>query len=185
MTFTCKFSPCFFVIFLFIFADTVFNEAIQWEDYDGRHLKPNTKEFYRYSWDSYIPIPRRHSLPKSSTFDIYVRKFSPTRERTRRHLWLISGGPGSSTSGIERALTVKMADTTIYIMDNRGLGHSHKYNIHNFSVIKLIFCSLDFAIILKVQNVTVIRRNATNLSIIPRKTFQCMRLPRITITLVE
>ena len=114
------------VIFYVLFFDVVAYGLIQWKEYDGKHLKPATREFYRYAWDMYISVPRKHSDTSSPVFDIYVRKFSATPERTRKHLWLISGGPGSSTSGIERALTVKLMDTTIYIMDNRGLGHSHK-----------------------------------------------------------
>lgn len=116
------------LIWSFIFASMLVDaaEVIRWNNYDGKFLKPNTRAFYRHAWDVYLPVPQNYSIPDSSIFNIYVRKFSPSRERTRNHLWLISGGPGSSTSGIERALSVQLADTTIYIMDNRGLGHSHQ-----------------------------------------------------------
>ena len=133
-----------FLVFI-CFVSMVYGH-IQWKNYDGRYLKPRTREFYKYSWDVYIPVPQQHSLRDSPTFDIYVRKFSSTREKTSNHLWLISGGPGSSTSGIERALSVQLTDTTIYIMDNRGLGHSHEY-ISQLLMLIVIF--LDSAIIPK------------------------------------
>lgn len=100
---------------------------IQWRDYDPKFLESPTREFYTNSWDALIPVPQIHSDDSTGkVFHLYVRKFS--RElRARKHLWLISGGPGSSTSGIERALNTQLPDTAIYLMDNRGLGHSHKY----------------------------------------------------------
>lgn len=113
-------------------------DAISWKPYEAKHLKPAMREYYRFAMDAMIPVPQSHATIETSEdesvsdpvytpkFDIYVRKFSRSNHRTRKHLWLISGGPGSSTSGIERALSVQLADTTIYIMDNRGLGHSHK-----------------------------------------------------------
>lgn len=108
------------------------DDYIDWKVYDAKHLKPSIREYYKCAMDARIRVPQRHgdatrnendSVP---AFDLYVRKFSRSARRTHRHLWLISGGPGSSTSGIERALNLQISDTTIYIMDSRGLGHSHK-----------------------------------------------------------
>lgn len=116
------------LIFLFEnVVDTFETDLINWRRYDAKSMKPTIRDYYKYSWDTKIAVPRRHSdyeKEDTETFDIYVRKFS--RNKTAmKHLWLISGGPGSSTSGIEKALNVMLPDTAIYLMDNRGLGESH------------------------------------------------------------
>ena len=108
--------------------DTLFasdSDIIKWKKYDAKFMKPTVRDYYKYSWDTKITVPRTHSDDtETGTFEIYVRKFSHV-EMAKKHLWLVSGGPGSSTSGIERALSVMLPDTAIYIMDNRGLGESH------------------------------------------------------------
>lgn len=117
-----------FYAFAFLLIDASnAKEFIDWKEYDAKHMKSTVREYYRYAMDARIRVPQRHKYSKDPKyFDLYVRKFSRSEQRTRRHLWLLSGGPGTSTSGIERALNVQLPDTTIYIMDNRGLGHSHK-----------------------------------------------------------
>lgn len=118
------------IIFLFSisnnFVDAVSSGLINWKKYDAKSMQATTRDYYKYCWDTKITVPRKHSeLEKNKeTFEIYVRKFSRNKTSTK-HLWLISGGPGSSTSGIEKALTVMLPDTAIYLMDNRGLGESH------------------------------------------------------------
>lgn len=141
-----------FVLFLIQPADL----AIQWKKYTETQLQAGIKEFYTESWDAEIEVPMQRSKANNQMqikdvdnnesenlkkkIKIYVRKFSHTKKVTR-HLWLISGGPGSSTSGIERALNVKLPDTAIYLMDNRGLGRSHKYQTSNYirSLILIFF----------------------------------------------
>ena len=107
-------------------------KEIEWKTYYAKHLKTSTREFYKEAFDAMIPVPMQH-VPATTTtnqnepghFNIYVRRFSDGGPKVKRHLWLIPGGPGCSTSGVERALSVQLPDTAIYIMDNRGLGHSH------------------------------------------------------------
>lgn len=115
---------------------------IKWRPYVPKHLKPQLKDFYTETWDAMIEVPLEHPnefndfQESEKHFQIYVRRFSHVRS-AKKHLWLISGGPGSSTSGIERALSIRLPDTAVYIMDNRGLGHSNRYGYFN------IFASLD------------------------------------------
>ena len=133
-----------FIILLKLLILTFFKDArviscssttIHWNPYEATHLKPSVREYYKNTQYAMIPVPQIHDDNPSDvqdeegttgTFNVYVRKFSRSEKRTRKHLWLISGGPGSSTSGIERALNLNLFDTTIYIMDNRGLGHSQQ-----------------------------------------------------------
>ena len=142
-----------FFIFIFFLIQTA-DSAIKWKKYTETQLQSGIKEFYTESWDAEIEVPMQRSK-QMQTYDIdndeseslkknikiYVRKFSHT-EKVTRHLWLISGGPGSSTSGIERALSVKLLDTAIYLMDNRGLGRSHKYQTPNYIciILSLFLC---------------------------------------------
>ena len=107
------------------YADKISSGLINWKKYDAKSMKATTRDYYKYSWDTKITVPRKHSETEENTetFEIYVRKFSRNKTSTK-HLWLISGGPGSSTSGIEKALSVMLPDTAIYLMDNRGLGES-------------------------------------------------------------
>lgn len=119
----------FQVIFIIVIKNisiVLAGDLINWRKYDAKSMKPAIRNYYKYAWDTKISVPQVHSEPKANekTFDIYVRKFSSNKTATK-HLWLISGGPGSSTSGIERALDVMLPDTAIYLMDNRGLGESH------------------------------------------------------------
>lgn len=117
---------CLIVIILlnFVYSHTT-EWGIKWNKYDAPLMKPVVRGYYKYAWDTKIAVPRTHTVPGNpERFEIYVRKFSRI-EDAKKHLWLISGGPGSSTSGIEKALTVMLPDTAIYLMDNRGLGQSH------------------------------------------------------------
>lgn len=133
----CCIFPVFAVIFLFSFrsCSDAIDESIEWRPYSPRHLKVQLKNFYTFTWDAMIQVPLEHpnkyneyrqTEDANKSFQIYVRRFSRVRD-AKKHLWLISGGPGSSTSGIERALNILLPDTAIYIMDNRGLGHSNRY----------------------------------------------------------
>lgn len=108
------------------FINALETDLIYWIKYDAKFMKPAARDFYKYTWDAIITVPqsRSHTSSDKDTFEIYVRKFSRV-ENVKKHLWLISGGPGSSTSGIEKALSVLLPDTAIYLMDNRGLGRSN------------------------------------------------------------
>lgn len=134
MFFFFKFS----IFYLIVRAET--DAGIQWKRYPATHLKAGIKDFYKETWDAEIEVPMHHysvykketnkdmdmdSIVLNKKLKIYVRKFSHEM-KAKKHLWLISGGPGSSSSGIERALNVKLPDTAIYLMDNRGLDRSHK-----------------------------------------------------------
>lgn len=105
------------------------DSLIKWERYDPAHLKESMRAFYKYNSYSYIAVPQVHESAGGDSdvgiFHIYVRKFSAT-PHPENHIWMISGGPGCSTSGVERALSVQLPNTAVYIMDTRGLGHSHK-----------------------------------------------------------
>lgn len=114
------------IILIEIFTDAVATDSINWQKYEAKSMRPTIRDYYKYSWDTKVSVPKKHSGNKedTETFQIYIRKFSRNKIVTK-HLWLISGGPGSSTSGIEKALNVMLPDTAIYLMDNRGLGESH------------------------------------------------------------
>lgn len=108
---------------------------IEWDTYKPQYLKSTTADFYTHSWYTNIMVPMSHALwrdrpeeIRDRSLSIYVRKFSNTLT-PRNHIWLISGGPGSPTSGIEKALSLQIKDTAVYLMDNRGLGRSERYSI--------------------------------------------------------
>ncbi len=118
----------FSLLFLFDISFAMyFTSKINWQPYSPKFLSPETTSFYRFRWEATIPVPLSH-LPwhrqgeetRGKSITLYVRKFSQTPYPTR-HVWFITGGPGCSTDGVERALSTHLTDTAVYLMDNRGL----------------------------------------------------------------
>jgi hypothetical protein len=104
-----------------------FTSNISWKIYSPKYLKSDAASFYQFRWEALVPVPLSH-LPwhrqgeetRGLSINVYIRKFSQT-PYPKKHVWFITGGPGCATDGVERALSVQLPDTAVYLMDNRGL----------------------------------------------------------------
>ena len=120
-------SIIFLLITLHCCRAKYFTSTIGWQSYSPKFLKPEAASFYQFRWEAHVPVPLSH-LPwhrqrdetRGKSIQVYIRKFSQT-PYPKRHVWFITGGPGCSTDGVERALSTQLPDTAIYLMDNRGL----------------------------------------------------------------
>lgn len=111
-------------------AQSYVSSTIKWQPYHPKYLSADAAKFYTYRSDAIVSAPLSH-LPwhrqqlqtRGKSIKLYIRKFSRT-PFPQKHIWFITGGPGCSTDGVERALSVKLPDAAIYLMDNRGLEQS-------------------------------------------------------------
>ncbi|MEL6179525.1 MAG: alpha/beta fold hydrolase [Myxococcota bacterium] len=109
------------------------SDGIAWQDC---RLYTGSDMFGPSASCAIVPMPLSHEQPDDGpTLPIFIKRLSPslvgrTDPEPRGQLWLLSGGPGGASDGLESLAddyhSIRGWDLDIYLIDHRGVGRSER-----------------------------------------------------------